>query len=78
MYPLFDLINYPKASMARMTRMGAETLRILSCLDEMEKEYYKNCGFELKHGDFRAENRRHESESPPLDERNKPQSPLSR
>ncbi|MGN0130847.1 MAG: hypothetical protein ACI4AA_00215 [Lachnospiraceae bacterium] len=44
----------PKASAARMTRVGAETLRMLSCLDEIEEEYYKNCGFELKHGDFKA------------------------
>lgn len=44
----------PKASAARMTRVGAETLRMLSCLDEMEEEYYKHRGFELDHGDFKA------------------------
>ncbi|MDO5540920.1 MAG: hypothetical protein Q4F83_12780 [Eubacteriales bacterium] len=43
----------PKASMAKMTRVGVETLKMLSCLDEIEAEYYKNCGFELHHGDFK-------------------------
>lgn len=32
---------------------GAETLKMLAYLDEMEAVYYKNCGFELHHGDFK-------------------------
>lgn len=43
----------PKASVAKMTRVGAETLKMLTYLDEMEAVYYKNCGFELHHGDFK-------------------------
>lgn len=43
----------PKASLARMTRIGAETLKMLSFLDEAEAEYYKNCGFELHHGEMK-------------------------
>lgn len=43
----------PKSSIAKMTRVGAETLKMLSCLDDIEAAYYKNCGFELHHGDFK-------------------------
>ena len=43
----------PKASIAHMTRIGAETLKMLSFLDETEAEYYKNCGFELHPGDMK-------------------------
>lgn len=43
----------PKASVAKMTQIGAETLKMLSYLDETEAAYYQNCGFELHHGDFK-------------------------
>ena len=43
----------PKSSVAKMTWVGAETLKMLSCLDDVEAAYYKNCGFELHHGDFK-------------------------
>lgn len=43
----------PKASLAKMTRVGTEALRMLSLLDEIEAEYYKNCGFELHHGEMK-------------------------
>ncbi|MGN0414412.1 MAG: hypothetical protein ACI4FX_02845 [Agathobacter sp.] len=43
----------PKISTAKLARISAESVRMLTCLDETEAEYYKNCGFELHHGDYR-------------------------
>ena len=43
----------PKASLPTITRVGAETLKMLSHLDEVEASYYRNCGFELYHGDYK-------------------------
>lgn len=43
----------PKASVGKIARVAAETLKMLSYLDEAEAEYYKNCGFEQHHGDYK-------------------------
>lgn len=43
----------PKSSVARMTRVAGETLKMMSYLDEIESEYYRNCGFECHHGDYK-------------------------
>lgn len=43
----------PKASLARMAKVMMETLKMLTYLDEMEAEYYKNCGFEVNRGDYK-------------------------
>ena len=44
----------PKASTAKIARVATETLKMMSYLDEIESEYYKNCGFEIHHGDYKA------------------------
>lgn len=42
-----------KVSLVRMAKIGAETLKMASYLDEAEAEYYKNCGFEVNKGDMK-------------------------
>lgn len=48
----------PKVPAAKLARVSAESIRMLTCLDEMEAEYYKNCGFELQHGSYKKAWRR--------------------
>lgn len=43
----------PKASVGKIARVAAETLKMLPYLDEAEAEYYKNCGFEQHHNDYK-------------------------
>ena len=42
----------PKFSMARLTRVATETVRMIEYLDLVESIYYKNCGFELTKGTY--------------------------
>ncbi len=41
-------ISWPKASLAI-----AESLRMVAHIDEIEAEYYKNCGFEIHKGEYK-------------------------
>lgn len=43
----------PKMSLAKFTLAAAEGLKMVEYIDEIEAEYYKNCGFELNKGDYK-------------------------
>ncbi len=43
----------PKVSWGKLTLAVAEGLKMIEYIDEIEAEYYKNCGFELHRGDYK-------------------------
>ena len=43
----------PKMSLAKFTLAAAEGLKMVEYIDEIEAEYYRNCGFELNKGDYK-------------------------
>ncbi len=43
----------PKVSWAKLTLAITETLKMAEYIDDIEAEYYKNCGFELKKGAYK-------------------------
>ncbi len=43
----------PGAKLPRLTKAAADAMLMAQHLDEIEEEYYKNCGFELEHGAYR-------------------------
>ncbi|MCI8285410.1 MAG: hypothetical protein HFE90_09145 [Firmicutes bacterium] len=43
----------PKASVPKITKTLAESAKIIMRLDEIEADYYKNCGFEINHGEYK-------------------------
>lgn len=40
-------------SLAKFTLAAAEGLKMVEYIDEIEAEYYRNCGFELNKGDYK-------------------------
>lgn len=43
----------PKMSLPKFTIAVAEGLKMVEYIDEIEEEYYKNCGFEVNKGDYK-------------------------
>ena len=43
----------PKASYAKIVKVGAECIKMCQYLDAAEEIYYKNCGFEVKKGSYK-------------------------
>lgn len=43
----------PKVSVAKITRAARETLKMTTFLDEAERLYYRDCGFEVEKGSFK-------------------------
>lgn len=43
----------PKLSLAKLTKVIAETIKFIEHLDEVESIYYKNCGFETIPGNYK-------------------------
>lgn len=43
----------PKFKISKLTSAGIETIKMAEYIDELEAEYYKNCGFEVKKGEYK-------------------------
>ncbi|MEA4971920.1 MAG: hypothetical protein VB119_01955 [Candidatus Metalachnospira sp.] len=43
----------PKLSLAKLTKVVAESIKLIEHLDEAESIYYKNCGFEVTPGSYK-------------------------
>lgn len=43
----------PKLSLAKITKAGTDTVKMVEYLDEAESIYYKNCGFEVNKGSYK-------------------------
>ncbi len=43
----------PGYKLGKLTKAAADTVLMAQHLDEIEEEYYQNCGFELEHGAYR-------------------------
>lgn len=43
----------PKFKASKLTSAGIEAIKMVEYIDEIEGEYYKNCGFERKKGDYK-------------------------
>lgn len=43
----------PKFKVSKLTAAGIEAIKMAEYLDELESEYYKNCGFEVEKGSYK-------------------------
>lgn len=43
----------PKFKASKLTSAGIEAIKMVEYIDEIEGQYYKNCGFEIKKGDYK-------------------------
>ncbi|MCB6415088.1 hypothetical protein LI221_08435 [Faecalimonas umbilicata] len=43
----------PQFKVSRLTAAGIEGIKMAEYIDELESEYYKNCGFEAEKGDYK-------------------------
>lgn len=43
----------PKYKVAKLTAAGLDAIKIVEYTDELEAEYYKNCGFEIEKGSYK-------------------------